>query len=275
MGRTCEQAWLMGAHIVFAQQAVALERRGDDRVVQLCDGTELRARAVVIATGIEWRRLGVPSLEALVGSGVFYGAAASEARAMEGQDVFIVGAGNSAGQAAMHLAKHARTVTLLARGDGLAKSMSSYLVRAIEATPNVVVRHHTDVVDGAGDGSLERITLADCVTGAREEVSATALFVVIGGDPKTGWLPDEVARDEQGYLITGRDLETSMPGVFAAGDVRQGSIKRVASAVGEGATVVRMVHDYLREVEQSSFWNQWSANGSSLNGSTSTQPADR
>jgi thioredoxin reductase (NADPH) len=275
MGRTCEQAWLMGAHIVFAQQAVALERRGDDRVVQLCDGTELRARAVVIATGIEWRRLGVPSLEALVGSGVFYGAAASEARAMEGQDVFIVGAGNSAGQAAMHLAKHARTVTLLARGDGLAKSMSSYLVRAIEATPNVVVRHHTDVVDGAGDGSLERITLADCVTGAREEVSATALFVVIGGDPKTGWLPGEVARDEQGYLITGRDLETSMPGVFAAGDVRQGSIKRVASAVGEGATVVRMVHDYLREVEQSSFWNQWSANGSSLNGSTSTQPADR
>jgi thioredoxin reductase (NADPH) len=275
MGRTCEQAWLMGAHIVFAQQAVALERRGDDRVVQLCDGTELRARAVVIATGIEWRRLGVPSLEALVGSGVFYGAAASEARAMEGQDVFIVGAGNSAGQAAMHLAKHARTVTLLARGDGLAKSMSSYLVRAIEATPNVVVRHHTDVVDGAGDGSLERITLADCVTGAREEVSATALFVVIGGDPKTGWLPDEVARDEQGYLITGRDLETSMPGVFAAGDVRQDSIKRVASAVGEGATVVRMVHDYLREVEQSSFWNQWSANGSSLNGSTSTQPADR
>jgi thioredoxin reductase (NADPH) len=275
MGRTCEQAWLMGAHIVFAQQAVALERRGDDRVVQLRDGTELRARAVVIATGIEWRRLGVPSLEALVGSGVFYGAAASEARAMEGQDVFIVGAGNSAGQAAMHLAKHARTVTLLARGDGLAKSMSSYLVRAIEATPNVVVRHHTDVVDGAGDGSLERITLADCVTGAREEVSATALFVVIGGDPKTGWLPDEVARDEQGYLITGRDLETSMPGVFAAGDVRQGSIKRVASAVGEGATVVRMVHDYLREVEQSSFWNQWSANGSSLNGSTSTQPADR
>jgi thioredoxin reductase (NADPH) len=229
----------------------------------------------VIATGIEWRRLGVPSLEALVGSGVFYGAAASEARAMEGQDVFIVGAGNSAGQAAMHLAKHARTVTLLARGDGLAKSMSSYLARAIEATPNVVVRHHTDVVDGAGDGSLERITLADCVTGAREEVSATALFVVIGGDPKTGWLPDEVARDEQGYLITGRDLETSMPGVFAAGDVRQGSIKRVASAVGEGATVVRMVHDYLREVEQSSFWNQWSANGSSLNGSTSTQPADR
>ena len=153
MERTCEQAWLMGAHIVFAQQAVALERRGDDRVVRLLDGTELRARAVVIATGIDWRRLGVPRLEALVGSGVFYGAAASESRAMQDQDVFIVGAGNSAGQAALHLAKHARAVTLLVRGDSFAKSMSSYLVRAIESTPNVVVRHRTEVVDGAGDGS--------------------------------------------------------------------------------------------------------------------------
>ena len=249
MGRTCEQAWLMGAHIVFAQRVVALEQDGEDRIVRLLDGTELRARAVVIATGIEWRRLGVPSLEALVGSGVFYGAAASEARAMQGQEVFIVGAGNSAGQTALHLAKHARTVTLLVRGEGLAKSMSSYLVRAIEATPNIVVRLRTEVVDGAGDGSLERITLADCTNGALEEVSATALFVVIGGDPQTQWLPDEIARDADGYVITGRDLETSMPGVFAAGDVRHGSIKRVASAVGEGATVVRMVHEYLREVE--------------------------
>ena len=249
MGRTCEQAWLMGAHIVFAQEAVALERRGDDRVVHLLDGTELRARAVVIATGIEWRRLGVPSLEALVGSGVFYGAASSEARAMQDQDVFVVGAGNSAGQAVLHLAKHARTVTLVARGESLANSMSSYLVRAIEEAPNVVVRHRTEVVHGAGDRSLERITLADRASGTQEEVPATALFIVIGGDPKTRWLPDEIARDEQGYLITGRDLETSMAGVFAAGDVRQGSIKRVASAVGEGATVVRMVHEYLREVE--------------------------
>ena len=245
MGRTCEQAWLMGAHIVFAQQAVALERRGADRVVHLADGTELRARTVVISTGIEWRRLGVPSLEALVGSGVFYAAAASEARAMEGQDVFIVGAGNSAGQAALHLAKYARSVTLLVRRDSLAHSMSSYLVRAIESTPNVAVRHRTEVVDGAGEGSLERITLADRSNGTLEEVSATALFVVIGGDPQTQWLPDEIARDAQGYIITGRDLETSMAGVFAAGDVRQGSIKRVASAVGEGATVVRMIHEYL------------------------------
>jgi thioredoxin reductase (NADPH) len=266
MERTCEQAWLMGAHIVFAQQAVALERRGEQRVVHLRDGTELRARAVVLATGIEWRRLGVPRLEALVGSGVFYGAAVGESRAMQDQNVFIVGAGNSAGQAAAHLAKHARTVTLLVRGDSLAKSMSSYLLRAIESTPNVIVRHRTEVVDGSGAGSLESITLADRANGTVEDAAANALFIMIGGKPHTHWLPSEVARDTQGYLITGRDvleqsavpwkhhrepltLETSMPGVFAAGDVRQGSIKRVASAVGEGATVVRMVHEHLRADE--------------------------
>jgi thioredoxin reductase (NADPH) len=264
MERTCEQAWLMGAHIVFAQQAVALERRGEHRVVHLLDGTELRARAIVIATGIEWRRLGVPRLEALVGSGVFYGAAVSESRAMQDQDVFVVGAGNSAGQAALDLARHARTVTLVVRGDRLAKSMSSYLVRAIDSTPNVGVRYRTEVVDGAGAGPLESISLADRASDNVEEVPAAALFIMIGGEPHTQWLPDDVARDAQGYLITDRDLreqpgvlwehdrepltlETSMPGVFAAGDVRQGSIKRVASAVGEGATVVRLVHEHLRE----------------------------
>ncbi len=218
----------------------------------------------MIATGIEWRRLGVPRLEALVGSGVFYGAAVSESRAMQDQDVFIVGAGNSAGQAALHLAKYARAVTLLVRSDSFAKSMSSYLVRAIESTPNVVVRHRTEVVDGAGDGSLESLKLADRANDTVEEVSASALFIMIGGEPHTRWLPDEIARDAQGYLITGRDvleqpgghweldrepltLETSMAGVFAAGDVRRGSIKRVAAAVGEGATVVRLVHEHLRE----------------------------
>jgi thioredoxin reductase (NADPH) len=272
MGRTCEQAWLMGAHIVFAQEAVALERDGDHRVVRLPDGTELRARTVVIATGVEWRRLGVPRLEALVGSGVFYGAAMSESRAMQDQDVFIVGAGNSAAQAALHLAKYARTVTLTVRGDSLAKSMSSYLVRAIESTPNVVVRLCTEVVDGAGDGPLQSIKLVDRANDTVEEVPAAALFVMIGGEPHTQWLPDEIARDEAGYLITGRDLlerpgvgweyhrepltlETSMLGVFAAGDVRQASIKRVASAVGEGATVVRLVHEHLREAE-----SEWAVN---------------
>jgi len=266
MERTCEQAWLMGAHIVFAQEAVTLEPRGDDRVVGLRDGTQVHARAVVIATGVEWRRLGVPQLETLLGAGVFYGAAVSESRAMHGQSVFIVGAGNSAGQAALHLAKHAHNVTLLARGESLAKSMSSYLVQAVESTPNVAVRLRTEVVDGGGADTLEHLRLADRANGAVEDVPADALFIMIGGEPHTEWLPSDIARDREGYVLTGRDLlqqsgahwnadrepltlETSMPGVFAAGDARQGSIKRVASAVGDGATAIRQVHEYLREHE--------------------------
>jgi thioredoxin reductase (NADPH) len=262
MERTCEQAWLMGAHIVFAQQAVGLDRRGEDRVVRLLDGTEVHSRAVVLATGIQWRRLGVPELESLVGAGVFYGAAVSESRVMQGQNVFIIGGGNSAGQAALHLAKYARAVTLVIRGPSIAKSMSSYLVHAVESDPTIKVRLNTEVVGGGGSEWLEHLDLADRVTNTTERVDADAVFVMIGGQPNTGWLPDEIARDRGGYLITGRDLgkpsggageareslplETSMPGVFAAGDVRQGSIKRVASAVGDGATAVRLVHEYLR-----------------------------
>jgi thioredoxin reductase (NADPH) len=264
MASTCEQAWLMGTHMVFAQQVVALSRRGDSRVVGLTDGTEVSARAVVIATGVAWRRLGIPGLEALVGSGVFYGAAVSESRAMEDQDVFIVGAGNSAGQAALNLARYARTVTLLVRSANLAESMSSYLERAIESTPNIVVRYRTRVVDGSGDGNLEELVLAvsDDDRETSERVPAAALFVMIGGEPHTRWLPADVVRTAQGYVMTGRDvleqpgesweldrdpllLETSLPGVFAAGDVREGSIKRIASAVGEGATAVRLIHEYL------------------------------
>lgn len=262
MERTCEQAWLMGAHIVFAQQAVSLEPRGEDHVVHLLDGTAVRARVVVVATGIEWLRLGVPGIESLVGHGVFYGSAVGESRAMEGQDVFIIGGGNSAGQAALHLARRARMVTLIVRGATLAKSMSSYLVRSIESSPNIAIRCLTEVVDGGGDGTLDFLTLADQTRDTVETVPANALFIMIGGKPHTHWLPAEIARDEQGYLITGRDLldvptvrwthpreplalETSLPGVFAAGDVRHGSIKRVASAVGEGATTVRLVHEHL------------------------------
>ena len=263
MARTCEQAWLMGAHIVFAQEAVGLERQGDDRIVHLRDGTEVRARAVVVATGVDWRRLGVSRLESLIGAGVFYGAAMSESRAMQKQNVFVVGAGNSAGQAALHLAKYAATVTLVARGDTLAASMSSYLVGAIEAKSNVTVRLRTEVIDGGGHDALEYLRLAEHAHGSVQEMSADALFIMIGGEPHTQWLPSEIARDGNGYVLTGRDilqrpgahwsegrepllLETSMPGVFAAGDVRHGSIARVAAAVGDGATAVRLVHEYLR-----------------------------
>ena len=239
------------------------------RVVCLRDGSEIRARAVVVATGVEWRRLGIPRLEALVGAGVFYGAAVSESRAMQDQDVFVVGAGNSAGQAALHLAKHARRVTLLVRGDNVARSMSTYLVMAIEATHNILVRHRIEVTDAAGHQALEAITLTDRTSEVAEVVPASALFVMIGGEPHTQWLPEEIARDDQGYVITGRavlgqpdvewnhhreplPLETSMSGVFAAGDVRQDSIKRVASAVGDGATVIRLVHEHLRTSSRSS-----------------------
>jgi thioredoxin reductase (NADPH) len=262
--RACEQAWMFGAHMVFSQPAAGLRCDGDRRVVPLSDGRIVTTRAVVIATGISWRRLGVPHLEALVGSGVFYGAAGTlDAQAMAGREVFIVGAGNSAGQTALHLARYARRVTMLVRGDSLARSMSDYLVREIEATPGVSVRLGTVVTGGSGTDALRSLRLRDAGSGRVTEEPASALFVLIGGEPRTGWLPASVATD-RGYVLTGRDvqqnaaaaamwpleraplpLETSVPGVFAAGDARYRSIKRVASAVGDGATVVRLVHEYL------------------------------
>ncbi len=262
MERTCEQAWLMGAKIVFAQPVVGLEAGADRHELGLADGTLLRARTVIVATGMTWRRLGVPRLEALIGSGVYYGAAAGETRAMQDQDVFVVGAGNSAGQACLHLARHARTVTLVVRGESLERSMSQYLIDGLQAAYNVEVRTRTEVIDGAGAEALEGLTLCDRASGHAHEVSAGGLFVMIGGEPHAQWLPPAVARDEKGYVLTGAELlqhrnahwehdrepltlETSLPGVFAAGDVRRGAMGRVASAVGEGATVVRLVHEHL------------------------------
>ena len=257
--RACEQAWMFGAHMVFSQPAAGLESQGADRIVHLADGSQITARAVIIAPGIAWRRLGVPRLEALVGSGVFYGSAGSEAPAMEGRDVFVVGAGNSGGQAALHLARYARQVTMLVRKDSLARSMSEYLIREIEATPTISVRLHTEITNGHGSDHLDALTLRDRLRNRTEQVPAAALFVLIGGEPHTQWLPGPVQR-EGGYILTGRDaaqapqwpleraplpLETSMPGVFAAGDARYLSIKRVASAVGDGATAVRLTQEYL------------------------------
>jgi thioredoxin reductase (NADPH) len=261
--RSCEQAWMFGAHMVFSQRVTGLECRGEEHVVHLAGGHRVTAKAVIIGTGIAWRRLGVPRLEQLVGSGVFYGAAGSELRAMTGRDVFVVGGGNSAGQTTLYLAKHARHVTLLVRGDNLTQSMSDYLIREIEATANITVRLHTEVTDGHGTDRLEGLTLHDRRDSRTEQVPAAALFVLIGGEPRTQWLPETVQL-RWGYILTGRDvvrdgsapsrwplnraplpLETSIPGVFAVGDARYRSMKRVASAVGDGATAVRLVHEYL------------------------------
>src|SRR5215468_9173231 len=181
--RTCEQAWMFGAHLVFSQPAVGVQHRGGEFIVHLADGHQITARAVIVATGIAWRRLGVPRLESLVGSGVFYGSAGSEARAMEGRDVFVVGAGNSAGQTALHLARYARRVTMLVRRDSLARSMSDYLIREIQATPSVTVHLHTEISDGHGSDHLEALTLHDKLRDRTEQVPAAALFVLIGGKP--------------------------------------------------------------------------------------------
>jgi thioredoxin reductase (NADPH) len=264
--RAFHQAWLFGADLILAQAAIGLRASGSDRLVRLSDGSEVAARAVILATGVAWRRLGVPALEALHGAGVFYGAAGSEARAMRGEDVFVVGAGNSAGQAAVHLAGYAASVTIVTIDERLGEFMSDYLVQKVRATPNIRVLLHTEVVDGHGRQRLEGLTLRDRHGGATRTVPASAVFILIGAEPRTDWLEGVVERDERGYLLTGRDLqregrgpagwplarpplllETSLPGVFAAGDVRYRSVKRVASAVGEGSIAVQLVHDYLAE----------------------------
>jgi thioredoxin reductase (NADPH) len=263
--RATEQARLFGANFVYMRHATGLRRAGQDLAVTLSCGNEVMAQAVIVATGASYRRLNIPSLEALHGVGVFYGAAVAEAQVMEGQEVYVVGGANSAGQAAMHLSKYASRVTLLARGESLAASMSDYLINEIEAAENVAVRLNTQVVDGGGKGRLECLVLRDSTSGRTETVPAAALFILIGAEPRTDWLPREVVRDDRGYVVTGKDLsrygqprrgwhlgriplllETSMAGVFAVGDVRHGSVKRVASAVGEGSIAVQLVHEYLR-----------------------------
>jgi thioredoxin reductase (NADPH) len=263
--RAYTQAWNFGAEYVYGNPATGLRARGPERVVSVAGGSVVRARAVVIATGVSYRRLGIPSLDKLIGAGVFYGAATSEAEAMKGREVFVVGGANSAGQAAVHLARYAAKVTMLVRGQSLAEDMSEYLITEIESTPNIAVRHNAVVTGGSGTGHLESLTIQDQVSGVTETVPAIAVFVLIGAEPRTQWLPDNIKRDRWGFVVTGADLladghrqadwplqrppmllESSLPGVFAVGDVRRGSVKRVASAVGEGSVAIRLIHDYLR-----------------------------
>jgi thioredoxin reductase (NADPH) len=256
--RAYEQAWVFGTHFIYGNPATSLAQDRDLLVAGLRDGSEVKARAVVIATGVSYRRLGVPELEALVGAGVFYGAGTIEAQAVAGKPALVVGGGNSAGQAALHLAKYAQQVTIVVRSRSLAASMSDYLIRQIEAAPNVDVRYRCEVAGGGGSGHLEHLLLRNRDSGETELIPAAGLFVLIGAQPFTGWLPGTIQRDQWGFILTGPDtgqhwplqrapfpLETTIPGVFAVGDVRHGSIKRVASAVGDGSIAIRLIHDYL------------------------------
>jgi thioredoxin reductase (NADPH) len=263
--RAVAQARRFGAEMVLARDVVGFEARGPVRAVRFADGSDIEARSVLVATGVSYRLLDAPGLGELTGRGVYYGAIASDARSLEGDDVYIVGAANSAGQAALNMARFARRVVLVVRAATLEAAMSAYLVERITAAENIEVRLRTEVVAGRGADHLEGITLADQVLGTKDDVATNWLFVFIGASPRTEWLGDAVARDERGFVITGPDLlgrrqqprwpltrspfalETSVPGVFAAGDVRLDSMKRVASAVGEGAMSVYLVHRYLAD----------------------------
>jgi thioredoxin reductase (NADPH) len=262
-----QQARQLGATFVYAQVA-GLKLGGSDHTLVLRDQTEVTAKAVVLAIGVSYRRLGVPAVEDLVGAGVFYGVAATEAQALRGQPVFVVGAANSAGQAALHLAGYASQVTIVVRGSSLREKMSDYLVRDIERAPNTHVRLNTEVVAAAGTGRLQQLTLRCAADDTEEQVDAAGLFVLIGAIPRTAWLPSELEQDSEGFILTGADVldpdgtppaswplsrpplfyESSVPGVFAAGDVRYRSTKRVAAAVGEGSVTVRLIHEYLSEL---------------------------
>ncbi len=259
--RAQQQAWVFGTTFIQMCEALSIRSDGDRLYLSSSNCSEVPTNAVVLAMGVSYRRLGIPALDELTGQGVFYGASASEAERFSGRSVFVVGAGNSAGQAAVHLAKHARRVTILVRRTTLAETMSRYLIDEIEGQLNIHVRYQTGIVDGAGDGELESLTLQSSATGDREVVPADAVFILIGAQPHTSWLPDDVARDRYGFVITGPAnqpwplerppflFESSMPGVFAVGDVRSGSVKRVASAAGEGSVAIQQVHEYLQTIE--------------------------
>lgn len=258
--RAYEQAWLFGAKFVFAREVTGLRTDGASKILTLSDGRELTATALVIATGAEYRRLEIPNLERFVGRSIFY-TTFGEPQFMRDLDVAVVGGGNSAAQAVIYAAAMARRVTLIVRAASLEKEMSSYLVQQIRRKPNIDVRLGCEIVDGQGEVLLERITVRDRETGAIDSIPARLLFVMIGALPHADWLGDAIQRDAKDYIRTGQDIdpgawpldrlpmsfETCVPGIFAVGDVRARSMKRVASAVGEGAGVIRDVHQYLEE----------------------------
>lgn len=265
--RAVAQARRFGVEILAPQSATGVRVEGPSRMVKLADGSELGCKVLLIATGVSYRKLNVPGADRLQGSGLYYGSAMTEAMACRGEDVYIVGGANSAGQAAMYFSKYARRVIMLVRGTSLSATMSNYLIEQIKQTANIHVETRAQVAELHGDGRLEAISILCGDTGQAEKVEANSLFVFIGAEPRTEWLSGVVERDERGFIFTGHDLmrdgkrprgwpldrdpflpETSVPGIFAAGDVRHGSVKRVASGVGEGSIAVQFIHQYLSSV---------------------------
>jgi thioredoxin reductase (NADPH) len=261
-GRALRQAGRLGAEIVVTRCVESLS--APTHTVTLDGGDTLKARAAIIASGVEWRRITIDSIDRFTGRGVYYGAARSDSALAHGANVFIIGAGNSAGQAAIFFSRHARAVTLIVRGESLGASMSTYLIEQIETNPNITVETKSEVVELYGDDELREIDVADRRASTTSRRAAEVVFVMIGADASTAWLPPEIARDDHGFIVTGSDvvaagawkgtrapfaLETSAPGIFAAGDVRAGSVKRVAAGVGEGGTAVALIHQYLALAE--------------------------
>jgi thioredoxin reductase (NADPH) len=265
--RAVMQAQRFGVEIIAPQEAVELRAEGPYRILKLADGNEISCHALLIATGVQWRRLDVPGIDRLQGAGVYYGGGSQEAISYKDETVYIVGGANSAGQAALNFAQYAEKVVMLVRGDSLSATMSRYLIDQIEKTPNVQLWAHAAVVEVHGDTHLEEISVHCSDSNTVERVLASALFIYIGALPRTDWLEGTVMRDDRGFVLAGPDLvkdgklpeawtlerdpfllESSVPGVFVVGDVRHGSIKRVASAVGEGAIAVQFIHRYMAKV---------------------------
>lgn len=270
--RAVAQARRFGVEILSPQEVTGIRVEDPYRFITLSNGSEISCHALILGLGVSWRRLDVPGLDRLTGAGVYYGAAQTEAMTCQDEDVFIVGGANSAGQAAMYFSRYARHVTMLVRGESLVKSMSQYLIEQIQETPNITVQPYSSVIEAKGEASLEAIVIENATTGEVQTVPATSLFIFIGAVPRTEWIDGVVERDDRGFIVTGPDLkqtgeaglshrpkgwtldrdpfllETNVPGVFAVGDVRHGSVKRVASGVGEGSICVQFVHQYLANV---------------------------